>query len=128
MMKHSMIGLALVTCIASVAPASAQQATDNARTVVAAVRLENGFRASKVIGASVYNAQNEQVGTVSDLFLNRQNQVAMAVIAVGGVVGIGSKLVAVPFDKLQIDDKDKVVMADGNKDALSRMPDVKYSD
>jgi sporulation protein YlmC with PRC-barrel domain len=113
------------------APAIAQQpaaTADSTKVVVAAIRLENGYRASKVIGASVYNAQNEQIGTVSDLFLSKQNQVTTAVISVGGFVGIGSKLVAIPFDQLQIDEHDKVVMANGTKDTLKGMPDAKYAD
>jgi ribosomal 30S subunit maturation factor RimM len=127
MLRHSAIGLAIVLCFATGAPVRAQQTTDDAKTVVSAVRLENGYRASKVIGAAVYNGQNEQVGSVADLFLSKQNQVAMAVISVGGFLGIGAKLVAVPFDRLQIDQANKVVLTDGTKDQLKGMPDAQYS-
>jgi ribosomal 30S subunit maturation factor RimM len=97
------------------------------KVTVAAVRLDNGYRASKIIGASVYNEQNQQVGDVSDLFLSKQNQVAIVVVSVGGFLGMGSKLVSVPIDKLQIDDKNKVVMAGATKDELNQMPSVQYS-
>jgi hypothetical protein len=127
MLKHLAIGLGVAILFATGAPAQAQQATDDPKTVVSAVRLENGYRASKVIGAAVYNGQNEQVGSVSDLFLSKQNQVAMAIISVGGFLGIGAKLVAVPFDRLQIDQANKVVLADGTKDQLKGMPDAQYS-
>jgi hypothetical protein len=36
-------------------------------------------------------------------------------------------LVSVPIDKLQIDDKNKVVMAGATKDELNQMPSVQYS-
>jgi hypothetical protein len=121
---------AVALTLVAVVPAIAQQpaaTADSTKVVVAAIRLENGYRASKVIGASVYNGQNEQIGSVSDLFLSKQNQVTTAVISVGGFVGIGSKLVAIPFEQLQIDEHGKVVMADGTKDTLKGMPDAQYA-
>jgi sporulation protein YlmC with PRC-barrel domain len=119
------VALGLVT----IATAHAQQpaATDAPKTVVSTVRLENGLRASKLIGAPVYNAQNEHIGDVSDLYLSKQNQIANVVIQVGGFLGIGGKLVSVPMDKLQLDQSDKVVMPDGTKDALRAAPNVEYA-
>ncbi len=97
------------------------------KTVVSTIRLQDGIRASKVIGAAVYNAQNEHIGDISDLYLSKQNQIAMAVIQVGGFLGIGGKLVAVPMDKLQLDQPDKVIMPDGTKDALKSAPNAEYA-
>ncbi len=121
---------ALVVSFALIAPVLAQQMQGNPadpKVEVSSVRLENGIRASKIIGATLYNEQNEQVGTVSDLFLSRQNQVAMAVLSVGSFLGIGGKLVSVPFDKIQIGDGNKVVMPGGSKDELKNMPSVEYN-
>ena len=95
------------------------------QVTVATVRLDNGLRASKIIGSSVYNEQNQQVGNVSELYLSKQNQVAMAVISVGSFLGIGGKLVSVPFDRLQIADN-KVVMPGASKDELKNMPNVEF--
>lgn len=122
--------IALVISFAAGLPALAQQAPGNPsdpKVTVSSVRLENGVRASKIIGATVYNEQNEQVGTISDLFLSRQNQVAMAVVSVGSFLGIGGKLVSIPFDKIQIGDGNKVVMPGGSKDELKGMPNVEYN-
>lgn len=127
MRRHAVVVLAVAVSFATVFPALAQQAPASGsvpKVTVAAVRLENGYRASKIIGASVYNDQNQQVGSVSDLFLSRQNQVAMAIISVGSFLGIGGKLVAVPFDKLQISQGDKVTMAGASKEELNGMPNV----
>lgn len=134
---------AVVVCLALAgsSQALAQQSTGNAKTssspagssgaphvTVATVRLENGYRASKIIGAPVYSEQSQQVGTVADLFLSRQNTVAMVVLAVGGVLGVGGKSVVVPMDKLQISQENKVVMPGVNKDTLNQMPNVTYGD
>ena len=128
MFSRAAMGFTFVACLVPMAFANAQQTTDGAKTSVAAIKLEDGYRASKIIGSSVYNQKNEQIGTVSDLFLNRQNQVAMVVISVGGVAGIGGKLAAVPISKLTIDEHDKVVMPDGTTQQLNGMPDVRYPD
>jgi len=122
--------VALIISLTSILPAPAQQSSATSadpKVTVSSVRLENGIRASKIIGATVYNEQNEQVGTVSDLFLSKQNQVAMAVVSVGSFLGIGGKLVSVPFDKIQITDGNKVVMPGGTKDELKSMPNVEFN-
>jgi sporulation protein YlmC with PRC-barrel domain len=128
MVRHAAFGLALIASVAA-PPAWAQQPAGSPadpHLSVAAVKLDNGYRASKIIGASVYNDQNQQVGTVSDLYLSKQNQIVMAVLSVGSFLGIGGKLVSVPFDKLQMDDKEKLTLPGGSKDSLSKMPNVEY--
>jgi sporulation protein YlmC with PRC-barrel domain len=106
--------------------------TDNAGTQstnpnlsVAAVKLDNGYRAKQVIGAAVSNAQNQEIGTVDDLILNTQNQVVMAVISVGGFLGVGGKLVAIPYGDLQRNNG-KVTLANGDKNTLAAMPSFTY--
>jgi sporulation protein YlmC with PRC-barrel domain len=129
MLRRLSVSLAATTLLV-VSWAWAQQTSGNPgdpKLAVTSVRLENGYRASKIIGAAVYNEQNLQVGEVSDLYLSKQNQVAMAIISVGSFLGVGGKLVSVPFDKLQIDDGNKVIMPGGSKEELRKMPDVNYS-
>ncbi len=56
--------------------------------------------AKTYIGQSVYNGQNESIGSINDLILLKQGGVVAAVVGVGGFLGIGQKNVAVPFDKI----------------------------
>ncbi len=129
MFRHIPLGLTIVLWVSVATPLLAQQpASSEAKTAVASVRLVNGYRASKLIGSAVNNAQNQQIGSVSDLFLSKQNEVAIAIVSIGGFLGIGNKLVAVPIDKLQISDGPKVVMAEGTKEKLEKMPNVEYGD
>lgn len=112
------------------APAPAQPGglvatTNNPNLSVASVRLENGVRASKVIGSTVYNEQNERVGSVDDLIMTEDDKVTVAVISVGGFLGLGSKLVAVPFGQLKRD-ADRVVLTGATKDTLNGMPSFVY--
>ncbi|MBV9784179.1 MAG: PRC-barrel domain-containing protein [Acidisphaera sp.] len=117
------------------APALAQQTptgpvvpntTGTSTLAVATVRLDNGWRASKVIGSAVYNDQNQKVGSVDDLILTPSDKVVVAVISVGGFLGIGSKLVVVPFDKLHFGTDNKVTMAGATKESLNAMPGFTY--
>jgi sporulation protein YlmC with PRC-barrel domain len=127
-MMRQLVPIVALSFGAAVAAYAQQPVTADApKTVVSTVRLENGLRASKLIGAAVYNAQNEHIGDVSDLYLSKQNQIANVVIQVGGFLGIGGKLVSVPMDKLQLDQPDKVIMPDGSKEALKAAPGVEYA-
>jgi len=95
------------------------------------VMTDNGsMRASKIVGSSVYNDHNEKVGSIDDLVIGN-DKTLNAVVSVGGFLGIGSKMVEVPFDKLQFGNEkgssdNRVVMPGVSKDSLSSMPDYHY--
>lgn len=139
------LAAALATALVSVVPAAAQQpapatpapatpapassgvvaTTNNPNLAVATLKLENGTRLSKVIGSSVYNETNDKIGAVDDLIMTTGDKVTMAIVSVGGFLGIGSKLVAVPWSQLRLDG-DKTVMAGANKDTLNATPSFQY--
>ncbi|MGH7101195.1 MAG: PRC-barrel domain-containing protein [Acetobacteraceae bacterium] len=61
------------------------------------------WRASKLVGATVYNDSGNSIGSIDDLLVNDSGKIDTAVVSVGGFLGIGSKLVAVPFDKFKFE-------------------------
>ncbi|MBA1158154.1 PRC-barrel domain-containing protein [Microvirga mediterraneensis] len=61
----------------------------------------NQIMASDLIGTRVVSANNESIGDVNDVILDRNGQVMAAVVGVGGFLGIGEKNVAVPFNALE---------------------------
>lgn len=79
--------------------AAAPQATAQASTTDTS--FKGDWRASKVVGLNVYNAQNENVGSINDLLMDKSGSIKAAVISVGGFLGMGARLVAVPFDKMK---------------------------
>jgi sporulation protein YlmC with PRC-barrel domain len=93
---------------------------------VSQLKLVSGLRASKLIGAAVYNDANERIGTVDDLILSPEDKAVAAIIQVGGFLGVGGKLVAVPYHQLQADKDNKLVLAGANKDSLNVMPGFTY--
>jgi sporulation protein YlmC with PRC-barrel domain len=101
----------------------------NPDLTVASVTMQGGSRISKLIGSTVYNDQNEKIGSLDDLILKDGNRLAMGVVSVGGFLGMGNKLVAVPYDQLHLEmDKDqtKITMPGANKEALKAMPTFTY--
>jgi len=89
------------------------------------VSLTHAYRASSVIGMKVYNAANEEVGKIDDLVLDTTTgKVRYAALAVGGFLGIGEKLFAVPWHALSMkqDGNKTVVMFNIDKDRLRNAP------
>jgi hypothetical protein len=86
--------------------------------------VERGWRASKLIGKNVQNEQNQRIGEVND----SKNGHTYAVLEVGGFLGIGEKLVAVPYESLQVDDRaNRVVLPGASRQALQKLPVFKHS-
>ena len=54
-----------------------------------------------MVGLSVYNDKNESVGSINDMLTDKAGNIKAVVIGVGGFLGVGEHLVAVPFDKVK---------------------------
>jgi sporulation protein YlmC with PRC-barrel domain len=66
-------------------------------------KLESGdVRASNLLGAMVKRLTGDPVGEVKDLIVSADADVRLAVISVGGVLGVGGKTIALPFDQFQV--------------------------
>jgi sporulation protein YlmC with PRC-barrel domain len=64
------------------------------------------YRASDLIGAAVLDDRGENVGKVDDIVVSTEDDKLHAVIAIGGFLGYGAKLISMPFDDLQITSDD----------------------
>ena len=90
--------------------------------------LAEAYRASRLIDATVQNDKNEKIGVVDDLIVTPNDQVLFAVISVGGFLGLGRRLVAVPYSSLTVDDQgQKLVLPGATKGALSSLPEFHYA-
>src|ERR1700752_3905185 len=63
--------------------------------------FQGNWPASKLVGLSVYNEKNESVGSINDMLADKNGKIVAIVIGVGGFLGVGEHLVAVPFDKVK---------------------------
>ena len=85
----------------------------------------NEVYASKLIGASVKSAEGESLGKIDELVIDPHDaRIKAAVVSVGGILGLGAKSVAIPWDKMTMGtgaDRDTIVVAMG-KDELEKAP------
>ena len=89
-------------------------------------------RLSQIIGARVYNERNESIGEVDDILLNGQIGTApagaVAVIQVGGFLGIGGRLMLVPLGDLRWNgERERITLMGATKESLERRPAFEYS-
>jgi sporulation protein YlmC with PRC-barrel domain len=84
--------------------------------------FQGNWRASKVAGLSVYNDNNESVGSINDLLMDKSGNIKAAVISVGGFLGVGAQLVAVPFDKIKFVNEPVAYTGVSNAPAGTRPP------
>jgi sporulation protein YlmC with PRC-barrel domain len=108
--KYMAAGLAASALLVSVASAQTPTTTtDRANTMAPAAASDSSFqgnwRASKLVGLKVYNDNNESVGSINDLLADKNGAIKAVVIGVGGFLGVGEHLVAVPFDKIKFSDE-----------------------
>jgi predicted outer membrane protein/sporulation protein YlmC with PRC-barrel domain len=61
----------------------------------------NTWRLSKLKGLDVYNSNNEKIGDVNEILVDRNGKAENVVIGVGGFLGLGERDVAIPFNALQ---------------------------
>lgn len=80
------------------------------------------MRADEIIGASVKNPKDEDVGTIDDLIFDKDGKIVGAVVSVGGFLGMGAKSVGVDWNELQVRSSDAIVVQ-WTKEELQSAPD-----
>ena len=89
--------------------------------------VADGYRASKLIGSSIVNDQNEKIGTIEDIIIGR-DRVLFAVLQVGGFLHLGGHRVAVPYQSLVLDESgSKIKLPGATQEALKKLPEFKYT-
>jgi sporulation protein YlmC with PRC-barrel domain len=89
--------------------------------------VAQGYRVSKLTGTNVVNEKNEKIGSIDDLVVARDRSL-FAVLQVGGFLGLGGRLVAVPYESLKIDDEGrKIELPGASRDELRKLGEFKYS-
>ena len=123
--KYLTAGVAGSLLLASAAFAAEDTATKPAPSTTAAAAstsFQGDWRASKVVGLNVYNEQNENVGSINDLLMDKSGSVKAAVISVGGFLGMGAHLVAVPYDKIKFSTEPVAYTGASNAPATGARP------
>jgi sporulation protein YlmC with PRC-barrel domain len=111
--RYAIAGVAGSALLASVAfaqtPSTNSANTDSATATPATASdttsFKSSWRASKIAGLNVYNDSNESLGSINDLLMDKSGDIKAVVIGVGGFLGVGEHLVAVPLDKVKFVDE-----------------------
>jgi sporulation protein YlmC with PRC-barrel domain len=80
------------------------------------------IRASQLMNVAVYNNEDEQVGTISDIVLDKNTgQARYVAVSTGGFLGLGDALHAIPFKALKstVRDGDETFILNVDSDHLS---------
>ncbi len=91
--------------------------------------LEGGYRVSELMRSTVVNDADERIGTIDDFIIGGDDRVLFAILQVGGFLGIGGKLVAVPFDALVLSEEDgkrRIMLPGATREELENAPEFKY--
>ena len=88
--------------------------------------LPDQIRANKMIGASVYDRNNQKLGSVQDVILDKDGMVSAVVLDVGSFIGMGGKNVAVKWTDIKTDNNRLTI--DRTKEQLKQAADYKLKD
>ena len=89
--------------------------------------------ASKIIGESVVNRQDESLGKIQELVVDaKEGRLAYAVLSFGGFMGMGNKLFAMPWKAFEFSNTENKLILDVDKTKLESAPgfdkDAKWPD
>lgn len=135
--RHVFAALSLAVVALAAAQPDTQKGTENdAPPIAGSIHLGTsveetravavGYRASKLIGAKVYNDKNQTIGKIGDLVVKPDGTLSLAVVDVGGFLGLGRHQVAIPVDQFE-EVTPKVVLPGATKEALKQLPEFQYA-
>lgn len=110
-------------------PTARTAAAPPTQTIITPVAAATARRASKVIGANIINEENNNVGEVHDLMVDMAGGGSIAVLSVGGFLGIGERYVAVPVSDLRWNnERERWMLPGATVDSLKARPAFTYPD
>jgi len=126
MLKHAGAAAALLILLAGAAGAQTSTATATRVTLIEPATVMKGYRASKIVGTTLTNEANETVGKIDDLVIRSDDRVVVAIVSVGGFLGMGDRLVAIPYDSIAWRENSGVLPG-ATKERLKTFPEFTYA-
>jgi hypothetical protein len=115
------------TTLGAVAPGFAETPvpTTVILTEVDPTILATGYRATEIVGATVYNDAGVEVGKLEDMIVTTAGTVPYAVVSVGGFLGMNAHHVVVAGSALELMDK-KLTLHGATKESLKALPNFEF--
>ncbi len=86
-------------------------------------KVRHSDKASGILGMEVRNPQNEKLGEIKDIVLDMNSgKVSYSVLAVGGFLGIGEKLIALPTAALKVSETGDFLILNADKSRIQAAP------
>ncbi len=85
-------------------------------------KVRHANKASGLLGMEVRNRDNQKLGEIKDLVMENPGKVSYAVLAVGGFLGIGEKLIALPPHTLHVSDAGDYLILNADKAKIQAAP------
>jgi len=95
---------------------------------MASIKAQNSeyrqvLSAGSIASDKVVNLEGETLGNIEDIMIDiRDGRVAYAVLAFGGFMGLGDKLFAIPWSALKVDEDNKCLVLNVDKQKLKQAP------
>jgi hypothetical protein len=96
--------------------------TDRSVANLDRTKVRHSQKASGLMGMEVRNPQNEKLGEIKDLVMEDPTKVSYAVLAVGGFLGIGEKLIALPPSALKVASDGEYLILNADKARIQAAP------
>lgn len=118
--------IALPIAFAMAFPVLAQPAPATgaaASTPTATQKQHKLYRSSRIIGANVRDPRDKKIGQIKDLILDGgRGEISYAVVNFGGVMGVGKKFHAIPWQALEPSDDGNYYILRADSETISQAP------
>jgi sporulation protein YlmC with PRC-barrel domain len=81
-------------------------------------------RVSDILNITVEDRNGQKIGTVMDLVLDRNGSVKYAILSQGGILGLGDRLIPMPFDALVSSTRKGIAVIDIDREILAKAPEL----
>lgn len=88
-----------------------------------ATKIRRVLSAGSIIGDPVRNTRGEDLGEIKELMVDlSEGRIAYAVLSFGGILGIGDKLFAIPWQAFSVSQEEKALVLDVEKEKMENAP------
>ena len=123
------LALAFATAAAAQTPTTQTSSATIGTAQTMATIPGNSMTVTEWYKQNVYDPQDNKIGEIMDVLMDREGKATALIIGVGGFLGAGEKDVIVPFNAVRVTTKDNnkwYLVMNSNKDALKNAKGFKY--
>ncbi len=118
---------ALLVLPAGHAWSKSDQSSPQRDSVEAKEMHAGAWRGSQLLGINVHSADGSRIGSIADIVGDVKGQVVYVILSVGGVLGIGNKLIPLPWDVVEPGEKPGSLKVQLRKEDLEQAPNFDHN-